>query len=105
MVKGQENLLQEKQNSVYFFFAIAALFFVATAFVLFIKRTREALIPIILSGVTIGLIFMGSNVNSGDCGDGAVEGAKFAAAIALVCFLAQFTTWLLFRKKRHAELS
>ena len=103
LVKGQENLLKEQQNSVYFFFEIASLFFIATTSILFIKRNREVFIPIILSGLVIGVTFITSNVNSGDCGDGAIEGAKLAATIAFVCFFAQFTSWLIFRKKNLVE--
>jgi hypothetical protein len=102
---GQEKLFQEIQRSVNLFFAIAFLLFVGTAAIWFIKRKREALIPIIISGLSISVYFMGSNIYIGDCGGSAAEGAKRAAIIAFVCFAAQFITRLLFRKKSRAELS
>lgn len=98
------NTLPERQNKVLMFLAISLLFAVATFF-LYLKRNRQGVIAVIVSFLIVGFTIFTANVYNGDCGKTALYNAKIGISITFVCFLAQFTTWLLFRKKCHAELS
>jgi hypothetical protein len=97
------NTLPERQSTVLMFLAIS-LFFAAGTFFLYFKKSRQGIISVIVSFVIVGFSILTSDVYMGDCGKTALYNAKIGVSITFVCFLAQFTTWLLFRNKNQAEL-
>jgi uncharacterized membrane protein len=98
------NIIEENENKVFNFLVISLLLLAATVFFYF-KKTKGSGIPTVISAIVVVFAFLDSRTRIGDCGNNAVGITKFAVEVTFVCFLAQFTIWLLFRKKRHAELS
>src|SRR5215204_3104325 len=97
------NAIEEIKSQVSNLLTISLIFLIFTIVLSFFKKGWERLIPILISSAIFGFAWDTRNVES-DCGIGAVQTSKIALAIIFVCFLAQFITWLMFRK-RHAELS
>jgi hypothetical protein len=97
--------IEQAMFKAYTFLAVALICFIATVIFYSLKRNIEGLIFIFVSGVTLLLAWADVNTSERDCGIGAVHSSQIAVAVTFVCFLAQFVTRLLFRKKSHAGLS
>ena len=99
------NIIEENESKVYTLLTISLIFFAAAVTLNWFKKGREGLIFIFVSGVVLFLSWAFSNTRGGDCGIGALQIAQICIAVTFFCFVAQFATWLMFRKKSQVRLS
>lgn len=103
-VVADSNIIEENKAKVFNLLIMSLIFFVGTAIFYELKKSRAGLIPVLVGCASLIFSWATSSMG-GDCGFGAVQTSQIGCAIAFVCFLVQFVTWLLFREKSQAELS
>src|SRR5688572_21160905 len=96
-VVGAPHPVAENEREIFTYLSISLGLTLGTILLLYLKKTGESFIPAGLSLIIFIFAYLGSATNGGDCGDNAAWIANMAFVITLVCFLAQFTTWFLFR--------
>ena len=102
---GSTNVVEEAIFKAYILSTVALICLIATVVFYSLKKNREGLIFIFVSGITLFLTGAAIEQSSRNCGIGAIQTAQIALAVAFVCFLAQFITWFMFRNKSRAELA
>jgi O-antigen ligase len=101
---SNSNIIEENRSVISVFIAISIIFWFGTiAFLLSEKQINR--MPFFISSAVLVFYLISISVSNGDCGEGSVYFTKIGVAVSFVCFLAQVTIWLLFRKKSYAELS
>lgn len=98
-VVAGSNIIEDHRSKVFTLLTIALIFNLSTMVFYWFKKSREGLIFIIVSAAVLGFSWATSRSFGSDCGYGAVQISKIALAVTFVCFVAQFVTWLLVRKK------
>lgn len=102
---GLTNVVEAAIFRSYILLIAAFICFIATVIFYSLKKNHEGVVFILVSGITLFLAWSSVDKSSRNCGIGAVQTAQIALAITFVCFLAQFITWFMFRKKSGTELA